>query len=592
MNILRSRPLWVLLVSGALGFYLGMVAYPNWQVAVEAAQVVAGLVKYPASNPFYIYETKLWTVLHQACALLLLSGVSEITLSRALSGIMGMLSLQALSMCTFALSRNVLLSIGASLFILATRSASNGVTYPILLMSTEHTYGSVGLSTFVLAAASIGAGCYGLGGFLVGLTPAVHPAWGLWLWIVVGTCVAWDFQTANRELRPALKWFIVGAALSTLSLVVHWTVTYDVPRVDPRESAKYLDAFAAFWDGHRAPVGVGYLGVLLNQRALALGVIWLAVARARRPGSEAFLIRMVTVSALLGLAMAYVSWIPPEKLPAFFVTLMPSRLLNFDGMVFVALLIGLLGTYLHKFWGRLLMAFLLLGLLLSDRSMFWEWSVAAPWAWLQRGVDPFIVMEMTAIGLVCIAAADLVHREAESVPIAAEKGSLLTLIANVLWAPSFAAVLVAAFLTLRLRPDTHYRDRTTDPFFAAVAAEREGLVLTAGSFSFVQLYTRRPVLLGGALDSLTYAPESGPEMQRILLDVYGADLLNPPPAARQKGVLPRDLHRDLWEHNSLQRWQEIRRAWDVRVILTPGDWRLNLPVAADNGGFRLYRIPD
>lgn len=81
-------------------------------------------------------------------------------------------------------------------------------------------------------------------------------------------------------------------------------------------------------------------------------------------------------------------------------------------------------------------------------------------------------------------------------------------------------------------------------------------------------------------------------MQRILLDVYGADLLNPPPAARQKGVLPRDLHRDLWEHNSLQRWQEIRRAWDVRVILTPGDWTLNLPVAADNGGFRLYRIPD
>jgi hypothetical protein len=126
----RHPAIVVLVISGALGFFIAFVAFPTWQVAVETAQVVAGLVAYPAGNPFYIYHTKLWTVLHQVCALALLSGMSEITLSKVLSGVMGMLSLQALSMCVFALSRNVLLSVGASLVILATRSASMASPIP------------------------------------------------------------------------------------------------------------------------------------------------------------------------------------------------------------------------------------------------------------------------------------------------------------------------------------------------------------------------------------------------------------------------------------------------------------------------------
>ena len=46
-----------------LGFRIGYVNFPTWQVAVETAQVGAGFVHYPAGNPFYICDTKLWTIL-------------------------------------------------------------------------------------------------------------------------------------------------------------------------------------------------------------------------------------------------------------------------------------------------------------------------------------------------------------------------------------------------------------------------------------------------------------------------------------------------------------------------------------------------
>ncbi len=48
-------------------------------------------------------------------------------------------------------------------------------------------------------------------------------------------------------------------------------------------------------------------------------------------------------SSLLALAMIPLSWIPPERLPAALLVLMPGRYLNFGAMTFVALLIGLLG---------------------------------------------------------------------------------------------------------------------------------------------------------------------------------------------------------------------------------------------------------
>src|SRR5436190_14091321 len=96
----------VLLISGVLGFWVGAIGFPTWAIPVESAQVVAGLVRYPADNPFFIYHTRVWTLLVQVSAVLLRAGVSEIALSRAFSGILGMLSLQALSLFVYVLSRD------------------------------------------------------------------------------------------------------------------------------------------------------------------------------------------------------------------------------------------------------------------------------------------------------------------------------------------------------------------------------------------------------------------------------------------------------------------------------------------------------
>ena len=104
----------MLLFSGVLGWHVGAGAFADWQVAVESAQVVARLVQYPSGNPFYVYHTNLWTVLHQILALLLAAGFSERLLSVAVSGLLGMVSFQAVSLIAYALSRDALIAAGST----------------------------------------------------------------------------------------------------------------------------------------------------------------------------------------------------------------------------------------------------------------------------------------------------------------------------------------------------------------------------------------------------------------------------------------------------------------------------------------------
>ena len=577
----RCQPIWVLTVSGSLGFFIGISRFPTWQVAVEAAQVVAGIVQYPADNPFYIYQLKLWTVLHQICALLLQAGISEITLSRLVSGLLGMVSFQALSVLVWAVSRDGLLAIGVPALILYSRAAEHGAVYPISLMGTDHTYGVLGLSTVVLVVALLGAGCVRIGGFLLGMAPALHASLGAWLGLIVAVCVAWDFKRLRTEWRPALPYFVAGGAVTALSLLIHLAATGDLSRVDPSVSSRYLAAFVDAWDGHRRPAAIVSVGTILNVEALLVALIWLNAFAVDLPRPALFVLRAVIASAVLSLSVMFLSWLPASAVPPTLLTLMPSRFLNFNVLAFVPLMLGLLGAYRRSVWSQLVTAALLYGLFASHRSMVWD-AYQGP-GWLARIIqfNPWHVFVAASIGLVGVRMT------------AAWNQAPAILVTRAARAMSLALLAVSAVLTWRLPQPYPMLDRTNDPLYAAVSAQRTGVVLTGGSFHLVQLYTRRPVLLdGGALDALTYAPETGPGVERILREVYQIDFFNPPAEARRSAAIPHRVNKPIWERYSRRKWVEIGRTFNVTQVLTRADWSLDLPIAAENPGLKLYRIPE
>jgi len=576
----------VLLFSGALGWHVGAGAFADWQVAVESAQVVARLVHYPPGNPFYVYHTKLWTVLHQVLALLLAAGLSERALSVAVSGVLGIVSFQAMSLLTYALSRDALLAAGASALVFLTRVAEASSIYPIWLVGTSHTYGVIALSFAALVIGFLGCGWYRTGLFLLGLAPAVHPSVGAWLILIASIVFVSDWRRLQIELRPALPAFVAGSALTAASLVIQLLLVADVPQVDPSTTTKYLAAFVSFWDMHRQPVELGAATVRVNAALLVVACFFLFRQRLELSAPSRLLLRFVAATAALGVALAFVSWIPPDKLPPAIVIAMPGRMLNLNMLIAGPLLIGLFAGWrrtARPAVGGVLLLILCAALIVGNRSGLWMFdgghraiASAVPPVLRPNATNVVLIAMLLAIG------AAWMGRQS-SVAI-----TRLTYLATI------ALMAVTLVLTWNLQRPRGFEmtDRTNDVLFRMLSDGR-GLLLTGGDLHLVQLRSRRPVLLdGGGLDALPYAVESAPEMDRILREVYGVDLLNPPEEARFRGSIPPEFTRAVWQSYSREQWEAVASRFGVRQVLTPGDWELKLPVAVRNRGLTVYDIPD
>lgn len=640
----------ILLISGFSGFCLGVFGYPMWQVAVEPAQIIAGLVQYPQQNPNYIYQAKLWTILHQIGALFLYIGISEKTLSYFIGGITGMISYQALALLVFCLSRDYLITTISPFMVhlMLNNNMLRGVNYPIMLMGSIHTYGMIGLSFILLVIALISVGNYKLGCLLLGISPSIHPSLGLWLNFIVLICLLWDFQYLRNVFKKVIHYLWVGYLISAISLIFHITTTYDVSDMVSSNASKYFYALVRDWDDHRQPFSLYQNKNLLIIAGLIMSLS--SLMNQDMPRNSRLFFHSLIVSAITGGVCSIIYWFPPERFPTVFLTLMPSRLLNFNVIGSVILLLAVFGYYRDKFWIQFNMTILAIMLLLNPLSNYQfimlylsMSSLLIPWLinYLQPHQMAIYIVEgifliLWGFWLLSYESSNLILRERyTSVKLLASSAFIfcgvfiliLSLSSDVrrlfeklfmrFYRISFQKLLLKKIVWLRImrvstlvvftlvtlstistaysegkaRRNVFY-DRTNDSLFAEVS-KREGMLLTCSNMHLIQLRTRRPVLLdGGGLNGIAYTPVAGPEMNRILKRIYGIDFLNPPKDIKEsrRGELLRETGKLLWEARTQEQWDKISREFGITNILCYSDWKLQLPEIIRNNNFVLYSI--
>jgi hypothetical protein len=574
-----TRPAVALAASAALGFLFG-VGYADWQWAVEHAQVLAGLVSYPADSPVAIAHAKLWSLTSQIGALLMSLGVSEIALSRLISGVMGLVSFQALAAIVYGLSRDAALAVGAVFVIFVSGIFDYGPIYPVDLLGTAHTHGVLGLSVAVLALGLIGMGWFRAGGFVLAIAPAVHLALGGWTLAVVAVTALVSPADGRAAIRASWRGLAAGGAVAVVSYGIHHWMAPGVTPIDPAEADRYLRAFVPFWDGHRQAVDVSSYGVRVSAAVAVLAILADRVFRATLSPSARLLLRAAATGGAGSLVFAMWAGLSPSTLPDVLLLAMPGRLLNAGVFMAGAIVIGLAGSRRTRLADQIVLLFLAAGLVVSSHSLLWDVVGSRPWR-----LDPLAVATLAAVLSLVL---EWRGRGGEPPARSIRRGVRIATAATLA-----AAAVVATVHVVRDQPRRAeiFRDRTNDPVFAA-AAGSEGPLLTAGELFLIQLRTRRPVLLdGGTLDTLPYALEQGPAMDRILKDVYGVDLFNPPPEARGGGRVPHEFSRRVWESYSPDKWREIRRTYGVRQVLAPADWKLALPRIAESAGLAVFTVP-
>ena len=502
-------------------------------------------------------------------------------------------SFQALALVIFALGRDPLIAVGGAIVVYVARAAEQGVVYPIWLLGTSHTYGVLGLSMAALCLAALGAGAPRAAALLIGLAPSVHVGLGLWVVLIVAGAGVWN-RAWMREWLVVAKWpLVLGLVISAVVALVHSARASPIPAIDAIDARRYFDAFVTVWDGHRQPVPLSAAGVRLTAGTLLLAVVWLRSGAAGLTADAAQLLRILAVASAGALAAALTTYIPVQWLPQAIVVAMPGRLLNLTALLSCPVLIGLAANLASRGRVPYLLAAALVGLIVSRPSQLWTLIGLDGATQRPRPIDLLTMAAVTA----SIAIWALVRRARTLEATGNELRATETPrgLPRALAAAALVVGLVLAggdVISARSDRPGGFHDGRDAAVFAA-ARGVPGLLATAADLHVVQLRTRRPLLLDGStLDVLPYSIEGAAQVARILRDLHGVDLFDPPAEARLGGRVPPLASRAAWTSRTRARWTELKRQYGVTQVVAFADWTIDLPMVAEGRGLRLYDIPD
>jgi hypothetical protein len=599
------------LLSGSTGLWLG-ARQAVWQDAVEPSQVLAEVVVYPdPANPFYLYQTRVATLVHPLGAAALRRGWDEIALSRIMSAGLGAVCYAAVGAWVFGLTRNVPFAAAVPPLLVLLDMRDWGVRYPLSLMD-GNTYGVLGVGLLMLALGLVASGEGLSGGLVAGLAPAFHAVLGSWCLLLLGVSLSGRGREVPRR-AAALRGALIGMALSGGFLAAHLIRAPPRPEIDPGLAAAYVSTFhGEHW--HQGPLDPSLPPVLLLLSVAALVAVRLSSGRdeAEEGTATRVLLRMTLVATVLGFIVAGVHTALGPWSPRLLVVAMPGRLLNPAVLAAFLSLLGLLwrarahplavvnlatlvGTCLAVRLGDVpdATALMLRSAALSSLALLLTSTRSTAAA--RRGLPG------AALPLALLVLAGASSR-ADKVTCGAAALTLLCLVLRAVWrsapadpledalpSPWMAGALLVAFVSaggwaaaeLFRRPPFEFRDRTNDSVLRRASEGRGFLVASSGLGGYVQRLTRRPLLLDTEqLDALPYVPETGPAIERILKRVYGVPFFD------------LALHeKDLWQQRETREWEEIGAELQVTDVLTEPSWRLQLPEVARNDLYSLYSIP-
>jgi hypothetical protein len=569
----RNSFIVVFFISGFFGFFAG-IRYATPQYVLEAAQIISGVVSYPEPTIWSLLVSRIWCILSQICAIFLRLGVSELILSYLVSGLLAMLSFQGLSLVVLALSGNLLLSIATPLIVVLTGAYNFGIIYPVTFIHPS-TYGVLGLSYTLLVVVIISNKRYRLGAFLLGLAPATQAVLGMSLWLVVGINLLCDFKALRSHLSQSSKYFLFGCLILIFSISFYALTVPSLPQVPREISSRYLETFVQGWETHRSPVDFSSVGMFLNITGFAISLFWLKSFKDEIPVNVRFLLRSFMLFAFLGILFSVLTWLQLKYVPDIIISAMPQRIINFNILGFVPLLIGLFGRYRDD--SRIQLGLMVITIILFLVGLG-----------LLQNPSLFVVMFGGSVALVflkLLTKFKISYSEKNRTANLIPKANKLLLVVLIV---TFTIYIYSATFK-----DIKYKipDRTNFKFWNVVS-KGEGILLIPmidwyfQPMTWTQLITRRQILLNpDKMDIVAYVPCMGPELDKILKKVYGLEFTKPP------SISVAELNKVVWETRSIEKWRDIRKEFGATEILTIKEWTLQLPVKARDSLYILYEIP-
>ncbi len=634
-------PLGRMLLAGAVPWAAYAILHvvlegPVLDEATVPAQIMTGAVRYPAGHPLAVLMERVPGLNYQLAALewWLHPGVWRISVVRNLLFLFA--STWVPFVATLVLVRRPMWGHLAAVLTLSEGTCRFIGVYLLWVFPSFWSSGHFGIHAAVLVPALLLAGCWRLGGLLLGLLPAIHAAMSL----VVGPWGAAFLLASGHRGRPwgrvlaSAAVGLAGVGVMLLAMRLHAPDVQPVPPYDATADGEtILRSFMSTTDPHRLPIRVltpAYLLSPVGFVVLATLLLW-----PRRDADDDRTFDRVACAWLV--ALGAIAWAlvfgtrivqAVGELPIAVLSTMPGRFAHVPVLLLLPLTVAALVRAVaglvpaRRPAGRVVLALLPLLLvagLLLDRVAVYSNFVAFVWGvWLGLewwAADP-ARRPVVAAGTLALLVALLVLRLVQDDPawwiFGAGIGLGAAAVAARVRLPAIepvaaAACVVAALVAVRGPHVANGWDQGSErisPEEARLAAwldanaGRDELLLTPlWPPTQLQPKTGHPVLIDGVtLLTMTYMPSLAPSLGVMVRDFFGVDYARPEtlrPLLGPDGTLrpTSEVWLAAWRARTCAEWVALGARYGVRLVLAPTGERLDLPRALDGERLTLHTIP-
>lgn len=595
MHADRLPTAWVIGVAALLGAALGVLVKPVWTDNLIPAQIIAGVVEYPADSLVPLTYLRPHSLVTQLAALLLWMGIQEWYVSLIFSGLQGALACAALTTLALAISRHwlsaaitlaliVKLSMHQPRWIGMYVDVFHGHMYPNTFPAAPGVFGAVGLYLCILILGLIGLERWKAAALPAALLPFIHPGLALPLYAAL-LPVAWLGRARVGDAWPGVaQMAAIGFGIGVVSLAAYFLYLPSSPVVDLAAARTFARQIVERWNDHTLIPPTRRRHLLLEPafHTLLLGTLLLTRWRSLLPPGvravAAVVLTMTVISAAFTVTLAYAPTVVPWQMR----TALIPRWMNVASWFFIVVT-GARLAHLALVGGHRFAALLLAGTLIAVQMAlvqgitFWSGFGAA---YLATPATPlktalYFLSGVGPLGLVLAVAfmqSRAVGRPTHRVPR---------------WWVWLATAAVLVMCALPFQRSRWYGAGGTGACHVALAeASRfEGTLLLAPRLwaaEWIQARTRRPFLFEVMdINILPFTPAVLPRAAQMLDEIYH----QPIPTGMRSELALR------WPERTTAQWVALAAKYGFVDVIANNTLPLQLPLVVDDGVCAYYRIP-
>jgi len=610
---------------------------------VVAGAVIAGLPPLPVGHPHTYFYVKALSLGNYVAAALLHWFHSAELVSVLRGGVSLWLSIFTPYAITLLLTRRWTWALFTVALVASESLVSYDGIYPVFVFPDVYSHGQIGQTFTLLVIAAWLGGWTRFAAFACGAMPMIHggmtPA--LWLWSAAFLAFS-SLKPRGADLRRALSWGFAGL----LACGAFWAVTQWMasslhaapPYVAPSADLSYGRGFVEMTDFHRQTIPFDRYGYSVHGvvALLIVAAIWrYANSIAAEEPARASRLRWTLAVVVIAWGYLFVATLLRrlDLLPYIVLITMPARMTNLSTWLLPPLIVVGCAS-LRRSLPELAARAWLLGLASAM-------GLAAAWTFLRghnltrsHGITAVLGMLLGAgawmlptrrrVGVGALVALAVVFAAIEALHPQTQRQFSLALG----FAAALAACAVVPFLLRRApvgitraamvlgcsailvsaapgrlydswnqwradilsRFDVELRD-----WLKSHATPDEPILTPAWQRSELQLKTGQPVLFElETLWMLTYMPQLGDSLGPMIVDLFGVDYSDVDGLRASTGGdrlrLDDPRWRATWMERTAQDWKPLSNKYGFRLIVAPKDTPLQLPLAIENGDWRLYVV--